>query len=183
MYLSEKPDKWTMINGTILMLGSLILTISVIGIINMRRRDRRAKTEKETLLGQISAYHVEDYRADTRCDICFDSMEGEQVSECSCGKSFHRSCAEPTGCCPYCGNPFANFPVHGREPRSLTCFRCGRRVEQNICECGTVIPFRDGTFQCLCGETLTEETSWCPNCGRTFERRTALADKTLFPKA
>ena len=164
------------------MLGALIITISIIGIVNICRKDKRVMVRKKALLDQASAYHIEDYRADRRCDICFDSMDGEVVSECSCGKSFHRSCAEPTGVCPYCKTPFANFPVSGREARTLTCFRCGKRVEQNICECGTVIPFRDGTFQCLCGEILTEESVWCPNCGRTFERRTALADKDLFPK-
>ena len=183
MYLREKSDRWGMINTTVLVLGCLILTISVISIVNIIHRDRRSRTEKMALLDRFSAYHVEDYHADTRCDICFDSMDGEEVSECSCGKCFHRSCAEPTNHCPYCGNPFERFPIKGRESRSMMCFRCGKRVEHNICECGTVIPFKDGMFQCLCGEMLSEESTWCPNCGRTFERRTALADKTLFPKA
>ena len=164
------------------MLASVVALISVIGVIDTIRSGKAAKTERKALMSNASAYYVEDYRADNRCDICFDSMGDERVCECSCGKVFHRSCAEPTGSCPYCGTEFDKFPVTSREPRAVTCFRCGKTVERNICECGTVIPYKDHTFSCHCGEVLSEDSIWCPNCGRTFERRTALADKTLFPK-
>ena len=171
-----------MIDVPILMLGGCILAVTAIGTIGTIRRDKRSKEMKHRLLDDRSAFHVEDYHADTRCDICFDDVKGEVVCDCTCGKTFHRTCAEPTGSCPYCGTVFDNFPIKERESRMLTCFRCGRAVEGNICECGTVIPFKDKTFRCPCGEELREESEWCPNFGRTFERRIALADKSLFPK-
>ena len=171
-----------MFSTPVLILGCCVLTISAIGTYRTLRQRRSEQAEKRRLLNEISAYHVEDYHADTRCAICFDNMDGEEVCDCSCGKSFHRSCAEPTANCPYCGNEFESFPIKSRESRRLTCFRCGKNMDGNVCECGTVIPFKDGTFHCRCGETLKEDSSWCPNCGATYERRRTLADKTLFPK-
>lgn len=171
-----------MVSIPVLMLGICTLMIATIHTMNTYRSNKASRERRHRLLDTRSAYHVEDYNADTRCDICFDSVEGETVCDCVCGKTFHRSCAEPTGSCPYCGNPFEKFPVAQRTARVLTCFRCGRTVERNICECGTVIPFKDGSFYCHCGEELNEESDWCPNCGRTFERHVAMADKALFPK-
>lgn len=170
-----------MITPSSVILACCILAVSVCGIVILRRTVRHEREDRERLLGRPSSYHVEDYKADKRCDICFDSMAGEKVCDCACGKTFHRSCAEPTGSCPYCGLEFERFPVKEREAKVLRCFRCGSAVGQNVCECGTVIPYRDGSFSCPCGEVLNQEDGWCPNCGRRYERRTAVVDKTLLP--
>lgn len=171
-----------MISIPILILASCVLVISFIEVRSILKGWRAESAAKRALLDTNSAYHVEDYHADTRCDICFDSMDSEEICDCVCGKTFHRSCAEPTGSCPYCGNPFDRFPIKSRESRSLTCFRCGEKMDGNVCGCGTVIPYKDGTFSCPCGECLSETAIWCPNCGRTYERRRCLIDKGLCPK-
>lgn len=171
-----------MANTPILILACVVLMMAIVNVRIALIRWREDSERRRELLETDSAYHVEDYNADVRCDICFDSMDGEEVCDCSCGRTFHRTCAEPTGACPYCGKPFGSFPVKSRESRSLTCFRCGRKVERNICDCGTIIPFSDGTFYCQCGEPLNEKDTWCPNCGMTFERRRAFVDKSLIPK-
>lgn len=165
----------------LVVLGVCVLAISLIGLrLSLDMNEREAR-RKEEMLGRTSAYHVEDFHADVRCEICLDSMYDEPVSECVCGKVFHRSCAEPTGSCPYCGTAFERFAVQERRPRKLGCIRCGKDIGQNICECGTVIPFRDGTFYCTCGEVINEESEWCPNCGRTFERREIVVENRFLP--
>ena len=148
--------------------------------VGLLRLNRRIEDEEAKMGSKRSAFSTEDYHADGACDICFDSIGDEPVSQCRCGKTFHLSCAEPTGECPYCGTPFSEF-IPPRPARHVTCPRCGNPVEGNICSCGTVIPDGDGTFLCGCGERLSVSESICHRCGRMYESRVVNVDKRFIP--
>ena len=85
-----------------------------------------------------------------------------------------------SGECPYCGRPFDSFGI--RDPRSVTCPRCGAKVTSGICSCGTVMPDSRGRFPCICGEELRITADRCPNCGRTFEKVVCSAEKRFIPR-
>ena len=163
----------------IVIASALIVTAaaSALAIYGMHRR---TKEEERKLNSKKSAYTTADYRADVRCDICFDDIGEEDVSQCRCGKVFHLSCAEPTGECPYCGAPFKDF-LPPRPARHITCPRCGNVMNGNICSCGTVLPDADGTFLCRCGERLSVNDEVCHRCGMMFESGIATVKKQFIP--
>ncbi len=141
---------------------------------------RRTRAEERDLYSRKSAYTVADYSADVRCDICFDDIGDEEVSQCRCGKVFHRTCAEPTGECPYCGAPYGDFDPP-RPARHITCPRCGNVMNGNICSCGTVLPDPDGTFLCRCGERLSVDDEMCHRCGMMYGSRICTVKKQFIP--
>ena len=103
---------------------SLVITAAAAAIA-LYRLYRSTMDEEKAMREKDSAYTTADYRADLRCEICFDDIGDEPVSQCGkCGKTFHLSCAEPTGECPYCGTRFEDF-LPPRPPRHVTCPRCG----------------------------------------------------------
>ncbi len=141
---------------------------------------RRTMADERELYSKRSAYTVADYAADVRCDICFDDIGDEEVSQCRCGKVFHRTCAEPTGECPYCGTPYSGF-LPPRPARHITCPRCGNVMNGNICSCGTVLPDPDGTFLCRCGERVSVDEEMCHRCGMMFGSRVCTVKKQFIP--
>ena len=124
---------------------SLIITAAAAAIALYRLYSSTMKEER-ALGNERSAYTTADYHADQRCEICFDDIGDEPGSQCgTCGTTFHLSCAEPTGECPYCNTPFRDF-LPPRPARHVTCPRCGNLMNGNICSCGTEIPDADGSF-------------------------------------
>lgn len=100
------------------------------------------------------------------CDICFGEPEGD-MRTCPCGKTFHSSCAEAVGTCPYCGRHSGEFGT--AEDSRVRCPNCGRYVAGFGCRCGALVP-RNGVFRCACGGTVSPE-GVCGGCGREFETR------------
>jgi hypothetical protein len=102
------------------------------------------------------------------CDICFGSMDG-RIAACACGKTFHDSCALPTGSCPYCGAEYGSFAIS--EETRVRCLNCGRPVTGSTCRCGAIFP-DDGRFVCgKCGETVDGGVV-CGKCGTAYVLRT-----------
>lgn len=73
--------------------------------VKIRRRTEHLSIQRASNPATVIA--SED--AELKCDICFDLIGDETLSKCPCGKIFHRSCAEPTGFCPYCNRVFSEF--------------------------------------------------------------------------
>lgn len=161
-------------------IAGLSAAVCVLGTLRARRTAREAAERRRRLAEDTSTYCSEDYHADGDCGLCFDPIGGEEVAVCTCGKVYHRTCAEPTGGCPYCGAPFSEFGI--REPRSITCPRCGSVTTAGICDCGAVMPDSRGRFPCPCGEELRITADRCPSCGRTFEKKVVAADKRFIPR-
>lgn len=153
----------TMVVAIMTLLG---LTLLFSGL-TLYRRERVFTRELEDRLRNGYSFTTADYDADVKCDICFDDIGSETVSECRCGKTYHLSCAEPTGECPYCGAPFSDFK-EPRPSRHIACPRCGEIMNGNICSCGTIIPDPDETFLCRCGDRVSVNDAMCRRCGRTF---------------
>lgn len=153
------------------------LVLSAIAMAGLYRRTMR---DERDLYSRKSAYTTADYRADIRCDICFDDIGEEEVAQCKCGKVFHVTCAEPTGECPYCGTRYSDFQPP-RPARHITCPRCGNLMNGNICSCGTVLPDPDGTFLCRCGERLSVDEEVCHRCGMMYSSRIATVKKQFIP--
>ena len=137
---------------------------AVAALIHVVYVGRKIGRGKDAIRDKVSGYTTGDYDADVRCDICFDDIGDEMVSQCRCGMTFHLSCAEPTGQCPYCGTDFKDF-LPPRPARHITCPRCGNLMNRNICECGTILPDPDGTFECRCGERVKAGEAMCRKCG------------------
>lgn len=99
------------------------------------------------------------------CGICFGELS-ENVKECGCGKLFHDTCAEPTGSCPYCNSPYADFK--DADDERMRCPNCGRYTTGRECRCGALL-LRDGRFVCSCGSAMARGERRCPECGREYE--------------
>ena len=156
---------------------SVTAAAALIHVVYVGRRIGRGKDE---IRDRVSGYTTGDYDADVRCDICFDDIGDEMVSQCRCGMTFHLSCAEPTGQCPYCGTEFKDF-LPPRPARHITCPRCGELMSGNICSCGTILPDPDGTFECRCGERVKAGEAMCRKCGRLFDSRGMRVKKEFIP--
>ena len=168
-------ESWVTV--TVIACMSVTLLISLIHLFSVRRR---INDTKDSIRGEISGFTTADYAADVRCDICFDDIGDEMVSQCRCGKTYHLTCAEPTGTCPYCGADFKDF-LPPREARHITCPRCGEIMHSNICSCGTVLPDPDGTFECRCGERMRISEAMCRKCGRVYDSRVVHVKKQNIP--
>ena len=167
----------------ILIVACLSVT-AMASIVHVILVGKRIGESKEIAQKKISEYTTGDYNADVRCDICFDDIGDEMVSQCRCGKTFHLTCAEPTGNCPYCGADFKDF-LPARPARHVTCPRCGNVMHGNICECGTILPDPDYTFECRCGERISVKKgnvqSMCRRCGRLFDSKVMRVKKEFIP--
>ena len=106
-------------------------------------------------------------KVDGCCDICFGDVKRMLfVRVCGCGRIFHDECAMLTDECPYCDAPYREMGM--RRVRRMDCPRCGRAVSGSICRCGTVLPRKDGTFECICGNTIHMDSAECSVCGSRY---------------
>lgn len=149
---------------------------------NVLRKSRHGrifleKSYDEKKIARKSTKLLEEGGIDRICNICFGSIDGGPVAECSCGKSFHVSCAEPTSKCPYCENPYGQMNIRGA--KTSKCPFCGKHMTSDICSCGTVYPFEDGTFKCACGSPMHMSESTCPVCGAEYEPFMAVPGETV----
>lgn len=150
-----------------------------VSLVRYRSLKKSSDDQHRLLAERVSTYCREDYHADSTCDICFDSIGEEKVAVCTCGKTYHVSCAEPTGSCPYCGEDYANF--HIRDARRVTCPLCGREMVNDVCECGLVMPDSRGHFKCRCGNDLKITDTRCSVCGCEFTREIHTVGKEFIP--
>jgi hypothetical protein len=108
------------------------------------------------------------------CGICLGPVSKEDmIARCSCGRTFHDTCARPTDSCPYCGCPYNNLTIES--PHCVKCPSCGSDVVGNVCKCGAVVS-RDGTFVCACGNLLDASDPVCGKCGAEYELRSGNED-------
>jgi predicted amidophosphoribosyltransferase len=56
-----------------------------------------------------------------------------------------------------------------REPVLARCPTCGRPLKGGICSCGTVMPRKDNTFVCKCGNVVDAKRPVCKKCGAVYE--------------
>lgn len=145
----------------------LICALVRTSVVRLRRSEEDHRKERCRRLSSHESTHFLDAESyDTVCDICFGEYENGDVAVCSCGKRFHRECAELTEECPYCGSPLGTMKF--REIERPACPACGRPLKGNICECGTVCPDKDMTFVCECGERIAASDCRCPKCGSEY---------------
>ena len=155
---------------------SVLLAVSIVRY----RSIRKSNMDLHTLLAEKeSTFCREDYHADSTCDMCFDNIGDEEVAVCTCGKTYHVTCAEPTGSCPYCGAPYSDF--HLRQARHVTCPLCGTEMTSDICDCGLIMPDSRGHFTCRCGNDLRITDTRCSRCGREFSREVHTVGKEFIP--
>ncbi|MCL2333674.1 hypothetical protein [Candidatus Methanoplasma termitum] len=112
-----------------------------------------------------------------KCEICYGTIENDPIAICKkCGKTFHDACAKPTGACPYCNTKYEGMEI--REPERTRCPICGRFIKGNMCpNCDAVIPIKDGTFVCKCGNTVDCDKPVCKNCGAVYETAMRVIEK------
>lgn len=159
---------------------SMMVLFAITARVLRKSREGRIFLEKlynEKKIARKSTKLLEEGNIDKTCRICFGSIEGGIVAECSCGNSFHVSCAEPTSRCPYCDNPYGQMLIRGA--KTSKCPFCGERMTSDICVCGTVYPFEDGTFKCVCGAPMHMSMTTCPECGAKYEKFMAVPRETV----
>jgi len=114
-----------------------------------------------------STTFLDESEGEKKCEICYGVIDEDPIAKCTCGRIFHDACARPTGSCPYCAAPYEKMEV--REPERSRCPVCGRFLKGNICSCGAVIPRRDDTFLCKCGNRVDVDKPVCRKCGAVYE--------------
>jgi len=151
--------------GIIIVLVALFAIVFVLqGYLNAKydlRSKLTGKSEKE------STTFLDEGEDEKQCEICYGRIDDDPIAICSCGKIFHDACAKPTGSCPYCGEKYENMEV--REPERKRCPVCGRFLKGSICSCGAVLPRKDGTFICKCGNVVDMNKPVCKKCGAVYE--------------
>jgi hypothetical protein len=155
-------------------LGMIIVLVILIAIVFVFQGYMEAKYD---LRGKItgkskkkSTTFLDEKEDSKKCEICYGDIEADPVAMCTCGMIFHDACAKPTGSCPYCGAGYGDMTV--REPERTRCPVCGRFLKGNICSCGAVIPSKDGTFICKCGNEVKMAKPICKKCGASYETAT-----------
>lgn len=158
----------------IMSLGLIIVLIAVIAIVFYAQIRVTKKSDEDGALGlggsRKTTYFLDEGEDEKKCDICYGRIENEDVAVCRCGRLFHRACAEPTEICPYCNTGFKDMEV--REPQRARCPVCGRFIKGSICECGAVLPRKDKTFLCSCGNRVDLGKPVCKKCGAVYENVT-----------
>lgn len=135
--------------------------------INMREITVKDRNRLQKIIEKNPSHYVEKDKIDTRCEICFGDIGNEIIRACSCGKTFHVDCSNATGECPYCKAKNESMTI--RNAVKTVCPACGRIIENNICDCGLILPNRDGTYECRCGETMSVTDEKCHKCGSSLK--------------
>lgn len=132
------------------------------------RTDALARRYNERLSENTSTEFLDRRAVDDNCDICFGEFKNGDVAVCTCGMKFHKECAEMTEECPYCKSRFGTMST--RAIIRPICPGCGALLEKSICpRCGTVLPNKDMTFRCICGEIMLAADRVCGTCGAEYE--------------
>lgn len=159
------------LGNTVFLLGMIILLVVVIAIVFVLQGYIMSKYDiNNKLLGKSrkeSTTFLDGGEDEMKCEICYGKIDSDPLAECTCGKIFHDACARPTGSCPYCGAAYEGMNV--REPERVRCPVCGRFMKGSICECGAVIPKKDETFVCKCGNVVDSQKPVCKKCGAVYE--------------
>lgn len=160
------------LENKLLALGIIILLVAIVAILVVIQGYVMSKFNLNTRLTgrkgkKGSTIFMDEGEGEKKCEICYGKIENDPVAECKCGKIFHDACAKPTGACPYCGTSYAKMTV--REPERTRCPACGRFLKGNICSCGAVIPRKDETFICKCGNIVDSDKPVCKKCGAVYE--------------
>jgi len=162
------------LNNPVLALGLIIILIGVIAIVFYVQIRLTSKLKIEGAFGKgksrKTTYFLDEGEDEKKCEICYGELGCEDIAVCKCGKMFHKACAEPTRTCPYCNTSFEEMTI--REPQRARCPVCGRFVKGSICECGAVLPRKDNTFQCSCGNRVDVNKPVCKKCGAVYENIT-----------
>jgi len=153
---------------TLAIIVALVILLAIVFVVqgyveakyDLRGKLKRKSTKKSTTF-------LDEGEDEKKCEICYGKIEGDPIAKCSCGRIFHDACAKPTGSCPYCGAAYGAMEV--REPERTRCPVCGRFLKGNICSCGAVIPRKDGTFVCKCGNAVDADKPVCKKCGAVYE--------------
>jgi hypothetical protein len=120
--------------------------------------------------GEKSTTFLDEGEDEKKCEICYGKIDNDPIAICKCGKIFHDVCAKPTGSCPYCGAQYESMEI--RQPERNRCPVCGKFMKGNICSCGAVIPRKDNTFVCKCGNVVDADKPVCKKCGAVYETTT-----------
>lgn len=162
------------LENPVLALGLIIILLGVVAILLYVQVSVTSRLKIKSNLNKTgtrdSTYFLDEGEDEKKCEICYGKIESEEVAICKCGKLFHRACAEPTKSCPYCGTPFTDMEI--REPNRARCPACGRFINGSICECGAVLPRKDNTFLCSCGNRVDVNKPVCRKCGAVYENIT-----------
>jgi hypothetical protein len=154
----------------VLLIVALILHQFVIQKKNEKFGKGGESKEKPTII-------LDEKEDKKKCEICYGAIEDDPVAICGkCGRIFHDACAKPTGACPYCNTKYDEMEV--REPERTRCPICGRFIKGNICpDCDAVVPIKDGTFTCKCGNTVDCDKPVCKVCGAVYETAMRITEK------
>lgn len=160
------------LGNSVFALGMIILLVALIAIVLVVQGYVTSKYDLSTKLKggkrtEASTIFLDEGEDEKKCEICYGKIENAPLAECTCGKIFHDACANPTGSCPYCGTKYEDMIV--REPERSRCPVCGRFLSGSICSCGAVIPRRDETFVCKCGNVVDSSKPVCKKCGAVYE--------------
>lgn len=155
----------------ILPLGIIVVMVVLLAIVFVIQGYLAAKYDlRGKLTGRQSGKSttfLDEGEDEKKCEICYGSIDSDPVAKCPCGRIFHDACAKPTGSCPYCGAEYAQMEI--REPERKRCPVCGRFLKGSICSCGAVIPKKDNTFVCKCGNLVDTDKPVCRKCGAVYE--------------
>jgi len=162
------------LENVIFVLGIIILMVTTIAIVFLiqTRQESRFSLKNRINSGQSGkpTYFLEEGEDEKKCEICYGSIDDEPLAECPCGRIFHEACAKPTGACPYCNAGCDAMTV--REPVRIRCPECGRFVKKGVCVCGVILPRKDETILCSCGNRVDMSRPVCRKCGAAYERST-----------
>lgn len=153
----------------IILLGIFSMVAMVVSIVILSLLDsiRKKALSKHHSSGG-GTYFLDDSDSEKKCAICLGQIKTEAVAECSCGKLFHDSCADPTKICPYCGKSYTTMKI--REPNRVRCPVCGRFLSGGMCACGAIFAKRDDTIVCSCGNIVDCSRPLCGKCGALYEK-------------
>ncbi|MCK9322829.1 MAG: hypothetical protein RBR05_04365 [Candidatus Methanomethylophilaceae archaeon] len=159
------------LGNDIITLGIIIGLVIVVAILFVVQSYVFGKYKISSKLNGIksekSTYFLDEGEDEKKCEICRGNIADDPIAICTCGKIFHDACAKPTDACPYCGAKYETMEI--RDPIKTRCPICGRFVKGNICECGAVLPRKDETFICKCGNRVDMSKPVCKKCGAIYE--------------
>ena len=150
-----------------MIVGTFVIITAITCFLYIREMPRLRRLYVERMEKERTSYYLDPSSVDDCCDICFGDLRGDLfLSECTCGRIFHDGCSDMVDECPYCRAGRSERTA--RRVRRMVCPRCGRNMDGSICRCGAVVPRKDGTFDCPCGNRMHISSERCPVCGTRY---------------